>query len=1249
MGVDAAVETARSAWALKGREDILSSVAQSFGEASQGNRKEEQFEQLRAGLREIEHLARLCTPIAVSKEVDEHGSAQRPLILLIDDLQWVDDFTAEFLLKEWPADLVIYVIATARGSDCFTTTADSAVSYTINQHRHQLFVELGLLEGDPTTPPPAKKTSVGAANHMELRGMSQPMLTRLIKLTYSGITPDQARHFSEAVTNYLAPESPTFETITLFAVETLNVISDPQFYVRNPVLPRLVEPLPMTDRYRFRMPVSESLENALEQVFRHLSKAYEISYLQQAGEASLVTRFNLPSYAVLEERLHQIEHYFSQYDITARYSLLFSALLGSPFQSELVQHIVEDLKSLVPKEHTELSALIQELQEKSRGRLGLKEYELLERAYEIIRRLEATIAMTNRYVYQHGLLQQFLLGQFTQLLNRLYPEPEALEAGMQALVNQVELCGNQWFDDQQASAERDLPDDGVLEIERHEFLVALIGYWYRFMRDRTSEVGDWTERYGVRLNDLAVTHSKWGRLEEALKLHEESLSLKGMDHDKRVNHPNKSYASSLNNLAIILKDLGRAEDSLSFCEEAVKIGRDGYELDPQCWAELYAGSLNVLASVLRHLGLPTNALPFQKEALVIRRAEFDTSPDHWAGDYAESLNNQGLTLDKLGRAEDALALYQKALSICGPRYEKSPDDWVERYTITLNNLACGLDSLRRPEEALPLWEEVLSIQLRGYEANPERWTEGYATSLNNLAQNLATLDRQEEALLVYEKALSIQLKGYETSPERWAQPHASVLRNLANALQTLGRLEDALALYEKALAIQRSGYESSAERWAEDYARTLDDLASVQNELGRSKEALGLHQEALSIWRSCYEESPDRWAVCYAKSLANLASVQSDLGHSKEALVLHKEALSIWRPRYEQSPGLWAKNYASMLNNLGITLNDLGRLKEALALHEEALSIRGPRYEEFPDRWAEDYASTLTNLGATLDKLGRSKEALASYQEAVLIRRQGYQIAPDRWAKACSNSLNYLAFVLVALNRLEEATPLFKEVVSILRQQYETYPERCTEDYARSLSNLAVALNEIGRLKEALSLYKEALSIHRQNYDSAPERCAANYAACLRNLALALEDGEEHDSHAHADALALWRQIQELTSDGLLIPHEDRLSRRMESMIHSSRLLRKSKRLSDAFIELDKSDAVLTEMLTIKHPERHFFEAWAMLDRVASHLERGDIAAAKAMVSSAGDLIREHNIESLGGGLGSLCSHIEAAEETPRG
>ncbi|ERS84733.1 hypothetical protein Q667_17945 [Marinobacter sp. C1S70] len=539
LNLDSAMEVGRNVQSLRKQDEMSSLRQEEFDQSFKANQKKEQYELLRGALSEMSQLAHKCQP-----EDDQWAEKPRPMILLIDDLQWMDDFTAEFLVNEWPANLPVYVIATARGSDSFAAVTESRVHQGLNRFRNSLFAELGVIDAATLSADERLNTPLTLAGHLDLKGMDQPMLANLIRLTYRNITAEQAEPFAAAIIRNLAGEAGASDIITLFAIETLNVISDPQFYRRNAELPRLIEP-EGTDRYRFKVPESTNLTQALDAVFKKLTDAYQASYLIDSEQGTGGARFNLASYAILEERLHLIEQHFGEHGGAARYSLLFSALLGSPFESGLVRHVLDELQQLSPQDHPDMAPFLKELQAKAQGSLGPAQYEILERAYEIIRRLEEDIG---KYAHQHSLLRQFLLGQFTRLLDNTYPNLETLDVSAKALFDLISHIGNAWFTKQSQEIEFEIPGESATEIEKLRFNVSITAYWHQLMLGKTQKLGDWSKVYAQNINTLATALRKIGHPEKALRLYEEERQICFNGYVNDAETWKRDYARSLNDL-----------------------------------------------------------------------------------------------------------------------------------------------------------------------------------------------------------------------------------------------------------------------------------------------------------------------------------------------------------------------------------------------------------------------------------------------------------------------------------------------------------------------------------------------------------------------------------------------------------------------------------------------------------------------------------------------------------------------------
>lgn len=1017
LGVDAAIGFAGSVKDWSKQEEMRSMREQEFGQSSQANHKEEQFELLREALLEIRKLADKCTP-----DLESQSTANAfPVLLLIDDLQWVDDFTAEFLLNEWPADMPVYILATARGSDSFTTTGESSKYQSLNHHRNRLFSELGLIDagsvrvdresGEEQEKEGEDKRDLSLVSRLELKGMDRPMLASLIKLTYAGITEEQAEQFAAGVIKNLSGANSASEVVTLFAIETLNVISDPQFYHRNPELPRLIEPLPNSDRYGFKDPQNADLTEILDQLFKTLTDTYQASYLMETKNFAANGRFKLASYAVLEERLHLIQQYFGEYGGSAKYSLLFSALMGSAFNRGLVQQVLEVLGRLSPDECSGLAPFLTELQAQSTGYLNPSHYELLERAYEVIRRLEEN---TPKYVHQHSLLRQFLQGQLTQMLERT--APEGFENAIAELVDRVRTIGLKWFSGEFTPPHNKPKMAMDLNLERGWFLEALSRYWYEQMQHRSSELGEWAEDYADTLIDMAISLRSVGRLEESLSRIEEALPIGRRGYELAPERWDESFAITLNHQGTTLKRLGRPKQAQMRFEEALFIWREGYKSEPARWYDGYKICLTELASIYEEVGLSEGARTLLEETQSLLEevlCMFENTgsgyekglvsiPRNRALEYKLNLASLARIHKKLGSVEDAAVFFERGLSIAKVIFDPKKKHLASLYTSSLTDLADMYEKLNRQHEALPLYEEAVSVERRYFDSAPEMRGRRLIYTLNDLADIYAKMGREDEALPLYEEALLIGQQIYDALSESGPENFALMLSRLANIHEKLNRPEKALPLYREILSIHRQGYHSSPEQWAAHFELKLTRVAGIYSQLGLLGEAVPLYEEAISITRRDFKSSPERFSVELVNRLADLAGLYEKLGRREDALTLYEEILAIDSQGYDKECEVGSERRACKLGFLARIHENLDRLEEAQALLEEELVIRRKGFELEPQRCAYGYVNCLGNLAINMEKnqnfpgaleyCRKSKEFALDYSSLLSETALGYRI-----------------------------------------------------------------------------------------------------------------------------------------------------------------------------------------------------------------------------------------------------------------
>jgi tetratricopeptide (TPR) repeat protein len=399
--------------------------------------------------------------------------------------------------------------------------------------------------------------------------------------------------------------------------------------------------------------------------------------------------------------------------------------------------------------------------------------------------------------------------------------------------------------------------------------------------------------------DLAVSHHRAGRLDEAGRLYGAILSGKP-DHFGALHHlgliasqrgrlkeaeallrralaanPNATGAST--DLGIVLARQGRVEDAMAAYRRALA-------LDPA----------NVEAH--NNLGAALQSLDRLDEAVAEFRTALALRPNHPA-----LHNNLGIALNALGRTEEALAAHEKAVAI-------NP-----RFTDAQNNLGNALVKLGRHDEALirlyraldltpdaaethnalavallpvKAWEEALVHLRRAIELKAD-----FAEPHNNAGLALVGLKRYDEAIPHFRRTA-------ELKPDLAETPN-----NLGNALAGLKRHDEAVTEYRRAL-------------------ERRPDFIEAHNNVGNSLSALKRHAEAVPHYRRALEAKPD-----FAEAHGNLAMALTALNRHAEAV-----------PHYERAIAL-QPDLAEVHSGYGNQLMILGRLDEARREVERAIAL----------------------------------------------------------------------------------------------------------------------------------------------------------------------------------------------------------------------------------------------------------------------------------------------------------------------
>ena len=315
--------------AMYDRTKIKESTTQSaeaFTEGSTQNKKQEAFDNLSNALRHLCSIANAVSPV----------NKKMPLILVIDDLQWVDELSAEYVLEHLVGNYSIELLITSRDSDSQASYKLALAKSKYLPYTIKLFDKANsLVTGSISTLENKSKKPIEAVTEpILLEGIDRLTVINLLKATYEipkGLDIDIFGVIADSLIKSLSGnESDENEQVnTLFVIETLNLLSDPAFYRRHSALSPLFS-LNNKDKYCLTVDSAEAFKVEIKEAFNLLESTHKAAYEHESAGPRNHYRFCLASYSVLEERLLVIHQYFGN---KLLFSLYISSLLGEPFDS----------------------------------------------------------------------------------------------------------------------------------------------------------------------------------------------------------------------------------------------------------------------------------------------------------------------------------------------------------------------------------------------------------------------------------------------------------------------------------------------------------------------------------------------------------------------------------------------------------------------------------------------------------------------------------------------------------------------------------------------------------------------------------------------------------------------------------------------------------------------------------------------------------------------------------------------------
>jgi len=1093
------------------------------------------------------------------------ATPETPIVLFIDDLQWIDNQSSEYILTQLITRNDIYIVSSLRPSDAAAQLKRWQKSPSLHQYAITL-LSLAQIKDAELTEAPVDTSSI-ACSRLDLAGFDQSTLRELIERVIQ-CEADQSSLLTQSIIKHLS-EGQDDTVNTLFCVETINLICDEKLYRENEVS-RLILDHPLRINSEL-----EDVENAIEATFSWLQNKYKQS-LAHINTSQTSQRFNLMSYAVFEERLNLLKIHFGTHGNAAVNTLLFSTLLGAPFNTTVVNSVIDAIsKSSSPQ----LEPLREYLVSSHSARhLSEEHYLILEEVYEILRRLnQATSGIFN---YRHTILQIFLNNQMDYLLTSYLDTDESIHQ----FFNQVVLVLYQKHADMRPQATESFhlsqqQVDQLFYIESWIINTLTRAVTYGTPDAEQQLVDSLQLLVGTSLKRTSRSFNfdqAYSGIEQVVRQYLNEGKPIGLDLATRLKFIEADYycqSEMLPQAKQVCLDICSLYENLP---EKVQGIYDPFNRDVgESLLNTYVKSLKLLSSIYSQLNEPELSTQYRSAVLKHSQQLDDRKP---ADKIQKLIYQSRFVLDSRQDYAQALNLLLQALELSEQLFRDDPAQYAFVKASVLNALAGYFENRNQADECLEYVNKAFSIIDDYGVSDSDVWTDIYFKLLIKLLRCNQQLNNFEISDNYLDKAIKRAKGNYQENNRKWATLYSEIILLSLPFYDHTRQHERSACLIDSGLEICQQNYSHKPDAWYYRYQAFLQEKAQRHFRSEQYSVAAFAFKESLTLIQDYFAEESQSEQKAQQSETA-LISIGRCLKHGKN----HQEAvendlylLSMLIENIDRARGnldlysTYLHDYITVyysdvepteavirlikqfvllldkLYNACIPLEPkfdqvfslLMKVTRESGLNPEISTILEQRLEQYLQRLESDdclpyqnQVSALLMVTEYCFKLGKNEQAI---KQATILHHKITANTSSNDATSEENALTIsfsLAQILYYYHAQSLAAEVFVSVEPILDKRLATNAEKY-QSLARWRKlilrawDLRPMVDEQGE-RYSIAQYADKVDQFKAGYQQDNDNYASKYAQALLGLAFAYE---ESDQDKDAEAIATLQELETLAS-----------------------------------------------------------------------------------------------------------------------